>query len=169
MPSKKSVIRIGDHVVILDPRPILRIGYDLTVDSIVPEVESDPKVVEFLVSMDLSSSNQSRVIRAIACDRLLRRMRDGSERKIYYGEPDESLGNTKQTVMDKVVRQTGLYSRGYSGGGYYGDDVEPPSLNRIVSHVCLKVWLFAGVGSGEFPSYDRSGFWVTSDQVEKVN
>lgn len=37
----KSIIRIGDHVRLIDPRPIFRIGYDVTINSLIPGVEKD--------------------------------------------------------------------------------------------------------------------------------
>lgn len=36
--APRPVYRIGDRVRLIDPRPILRIGYDVTPESLYPEV-----------------------------------------------------------------------------------------------------------------------------------
>lgn len=162
-----SIIRVGDTVKLIDPRKIQRIGYEVTAQTLLTEVETDPKVIEFCREQTLTRRSQERVILAIATSRMHHQMKTGAPRKIFYSEIFEYMkGNTYQ-VEEKKIRYSGTFYHGYSGYSYYGEcDYEPAGLDNRLTHICLRLscaWLIP------HDSYDEwEGFWVTTDQVEKV-
>lgn len=96
-------------------------------------------------------------------------MKDGNERKVILGDPVEQYGDMIYTVLDKKVRYSGVYDRGYSGYGYYGEyDYDPPCLCKVEAHVCLCLNSVAFLVQDRSPDWS-DGFCVTSEQVEKVN
>jgi hypothetical protein len=163
-----SIIRPGNAVRLLDPRRILRIDYEVTAKSLIPEVEVDPAVLEFCQSQRLNYRSQERVILAVATSRMHNQMKTGAEKKIVFDEIIEYMrGNTYQ-VEGKKVRYSGTFYHGHSGTDYWGEySYEPAGLDNRTAHVCLKLacnWL-GGISDG---CDEWEGFWVTTDQVEKV-
>ena len=171
MPLMKRTIiyRIGDRVRLIDPRPIIRIGYDVTPESLYPEVVQDSDVQDFIVKQNLTHKMAVKVYWAVAISRVRRQMKGGNERKVILGDPIEQYGDMIYTILDKKVRYTGVYDPGYSGYDYYGEyDYDPPSLCNVEAHVCLCLNPFWVIAQDRAPEWS-DGLWVTSDQVEKVN
>lgn len=163
----KKIIRIGDRVRLIDPRRISRIGYEVTAESLISEVQSDSEVERFCQSQKLISRSYDRIIHAIAVSRMYRQMKDGAKKEIYFDPACDSLLGNVCTVADKKTKYTGSYYSADSGYDYSGEyDYTPAGLENRISHVCLKLnlgWLELYQSSDEF-----EGFWVTSNQVEKV-
>lgn len=141
--SKKPVIRVGDWVTLVDPRPIRKIGYEVDIDTWIERVRDDSTVQAFISSQDLGTRSAEKVIRAVAASRLAKSLRDPKTnrcRQIFYQDADESLRGRYFQVRAKFVRYTGVYY-GASGGRYSWtwehDDYDPAGLSDVRAHVVL--------------------------------
>lgn len=166
--SSNSIIRAGDTVRLVDPRRIIRIGYEVTAESLLPEVETDPEVLQFCQKQQLTRPSMDRVFRAVATSRMLAQMKTGAVRRVYHSEPFEHHRGNTFRAEEKRIRYSGTFYHGYSGTDYWGEyDYEPAGLDNRTANVCLKLSM------GFMELYDSSdeweGFWVLASQVEKVN
>lgn len=163
----QSVIRVGDTVKLIDPRKIQRIGYEVTAQTLLTEVEEDPRVMEFCREQALTRRSQERVILAIATSRMRRQMKTGAPRKIFYSEIFEHMGGNTYQVEEKKIRYSGTFYHGYSGYSYDGEyDYEPAGLDNRLTHICLRLSYNCLILHDSYDEWE--GFWVTTDQVEKV-
>lgn len=165
-----NIIRVGDRVLVIDPRPIKYLDYDKTIDDYIEDAKLYPGV-EILIK-GMKERHVRRIYKAIAGHLLSIAMRKGINKKsLVLNEPNERLRDKTFTVHEKVIKFTGEYYPASGGYTYtdYGDeyDYEPASLGNSQAHICLKLQFgFSQGKKGKWP-YD-GGIWLTSKQVRKV-
>lgn len=162
-----NIIRVGDRMILNDPRPIERIGYEVSVETMIPEVEKDPDIVSFIKSQKLIVSSASRLIKTVAMSRVRYQMKRGAKRKVIYRATEEQYRGQIVNVLEKRIHRIGTYYPALGGyNGYYDEyEHEPAGLDNATSVVCLCLNVYCQISDG---SSIWDGFWVTSDQVSKI-
>lgn len=167
MRRSKNVFYVGDKVRLIDPRLILKIGYEKDIDSMLEAATQDERVIVFCREMKLNPRQRGEIIRTIA--RSMVPLREGSKRSITFSDPDENLRGKEFFVASKHVRYTGVYSRASGGYSYDGEyDYEPAALRNAEAHIVLELSRYEPLGLRlAFRDYSDS-LYVTSEQIEKV-
>lgn len=166
-----KVIRIGDRVRLIDPRRIIKVGYELDIDKLQEEVRNDDAVLEFCESQRLRPKDVERVTRAIAACRLSERMRSGARRSIYWSEEFSELAGKVFTASSKHTVFTGEYQRDHYTIRY--DEYDGPYLGHSQAHVLLELQIPLEynvhniIDSSNNNIYDY-GFYVDRAQVQKL-
>lgn len=170
--TRQPALRVGDTVRLLDPRPIVRLDYAQTVDSCREQAGQDPRVREFLSRMgtdpryggDLDHWSRERIIGAVAASIMSRHKRRGARRELVHGGPVEELRGVELRIVDRQIRQTGRLT--WDEGWY---------LDTDATHVCYRLGnprsYSTALGLAEMearPHWPKTGFWVTREQVERV-
>lgn len=161
--AKKHVYRVGDHVRIINPRIVKRVGYNLVWTDLVEEVENDPHVHEAykiltgmppkkrikpkdhpseLSFLEFGYKLPSEFVRAVARMRVEERGFGGRERKIFFKDISNHLYrpiDQRTEIYGKRVAKTGLYYPPWSHyDEYTGEhDAEPGGLEDMKTHVIL--------------------------------
>jgi len=143
----------GDRVKIINPELFVRCGYDLTINTLFDEIETEhskeiSKHVNEMCNLvgldnlklnaylDLNELISNKIINSLAYSLLPSRMAEGSERKIFteYGwQYKDKLG----IIVKKKYVKTGIYHRGFS----YDGDYEPAYLDPVQTNCILEVEL----------------------------
>lgn len=156
--------KIGDEIVIVNPRWIKRVGYPLHWHDLRADVEADPRVTEFL--RQLGYNNQyipPYFVQAVAKLQVEARGFGGNERSIHYWPlgstdgldaffdtiPSHGYVGHRLVVTGKRVAYTGKRIPQRSGTTYTADGPDywhdPGGLENRKAHVILKT----GVGEIE--------------------
>lgn len=171
---KRAKIGVGSLVRIVDPRPILQLDYDNTMGTILATLDDRPDINAFCRALNLDDISTGRVLRAVAASHLKTFKTNGAQRRLLLGEVREDLRNAEVVVLERCVRCTGQYDRGYGPTHSYSgfeDDGEPPYLAVDRRHECLLVqgneWVFSLPRPKCTWPYD--GLWFLREHVEPIS
>lgn len=163
---KQKAINVGDDVILIDPRPIIQLDYDVNINTIAKEAGKEQVIIDFIRQQKLDSIATERLLKVIASSRLKLLDKSGRKRVLVLGEPIEKHREQTFSILNRIVKYTGKYNRGYSTGYYDEQEYEPPYLSSIKAIVCYQLWSSFSIDSLHWPYY---GFWVTRDQVKRVS
>lgn len=160
--SKRTVIRVGDKVMIVNPRFIVRVGYPLTFKDLIPEFENHPKLDEAASLLGILFTNRkSKIARdfIVGCSKAMVRVRGfgGKERQIFYqdGIPFHLHEHEVTEVFGKRVVKTGIYYPPTGGYDYFGEyDREPGGLSNERTHILLMT-VFGEIESTDVEKVDE--------------
>ena len=143
-----NVIRVGDRVVVVIPRVVVRVGYPKTVDDYLPEAERLFKGSGELAQTITGAPRyiHDKLVRQIAYSLANGDGFGGRDRTIHlrYENGIEGLSFEIESVRSAM---TGRYYAAQTSTSYYGeDDYEPGGLdgmkyNRIARLYCLHLEL----------------------------
>jgi hypothetical protein len=161
----ERALTVGDYVVLLDPRPILQLDYDVTVGTLAFEAAADERVQAFAKEMRLDERAEDRVALAVATARMARMKRREAARRLVLAAPVESLREQVLSIDDRQVKKAGRWMPGVGSSGWSDDSAEPPYLAVDRTHVCYLLGTFGHGKEEEDGRWPHYGFWVTRDQV----
>jgi len=145
--------KIGDEIVIVNPRWIKRVGYPLHWHDFRADVEADPRVTAFVRQLGYKGRDLPHYfVQAVAKLHVEARAFGGRERAIHYwplGKDDDGLASLlddtipahgyvghRMAVLRKRVAYTGTRYPAHGSG----EDWEPGGLDNRKAHVILKTW-----------------------------
>lgn len=189
---KKSSIKVGDKVTIINPEFFVRCGYPMTFEQACKEVEEkfckEKDVMDFLCKIGLVEEKnkylvdkdytlirtKDKIIGALGYYYLGRVKRfGGSERKIYTIRKEDyvkiNTDNVWKVTKYKMV-VTGTYYPPGGGYNYYGEyDYEPGGLSNMEQHKILQLehgWPFIRPVDN-FNEYQFGEGWIEAKNVER--
>lgn len=144
MTAPTSPFRPGDLAVVVEPRPVLRVGYPKSYADYVREVETKRADVRALLGLPTNvraKRHEDRVLKALAFARAGVDGFGGKERTVHLGEPVEKLRDKLVKIVSVRSVQTGNYYPPSGGGpNYFGEyDYEPGGLSERVTRRLARV------------------------------
>lgn len=142
--KKKNSPKVGDWVVIVDPRLFVRCGYELTPESVRNDVLRlyDKELAPFrkvfgigLYFQPNSCDAFDKIVYQLCYHYVHKQDFGGRERKIFQGDAEEKLRGVTVQICEIKRIVTGLYNPGYRCGSY--DDpweYSPPYLSKQKHH-----------------------------------
>lgn len=156
--SKKHVYRVGDPIIIMQPKWVKRVGYPIVWTDLIEEVRSDKRTMAAWNALGFASIHPDDFpldfIRGIAMHKVKLQRFGGNARSIHYRPLSANLSDDAWALVDddtvphhgyvgrrmdvlrKRVVQTGtrVPPRGYD------EDWEPGYLDDSKTHVLLTTW-----------------------------
>lgn len=144
-----SIIRVDDHIKIIIPEAVERVGYPLTKKKIIDAMTYEQlgalnKCLSSTFGVDLASWNgllpadgtSEEIINVIA-GMMLRKQGWGGNKKTIHIRTINDLKDQVFRVYQKKVVKTGIYTPGWSGYDSYSCeyDCEPAYLDNEKTHV----------------------------------
>lgn len=158
---KKETITVGDRVKIIEPEFFVRVGYPLSFEDCVQEIEDkySDNIYKLLVDIGLRSpkmevellggihmvseccrrkdDTESKIARTIAYEYMRHKGFGGKERQIFT-ERKDNLKDQIYYVTEKRVVKTGTYFAPSSSQDYFGEyEYEPGGLFNMKTHMVL--------------------------------
>lgn len=152
--KKITPFRPGDFVVVVDPRPVLRVGYPKDYKDYIRETEAKRTDVRALLGLpdgQRARRLEDRVLKALAFARASVDGFGGKERTVHLREPVEKIRDKLVKIVAVRSVQTGNYYPPFSSRSYEGEyDYEPGGLSERVTRRLARVEA-AGFTDLEFP------------------
>ena len=172
--KKEDVIRIGDHIAIIDPKFVKRVGYAIHPSDFYDELKTDLEVLRALKIMGLRPEKErvglfkvdnivpDEIVRAIAFIKTRQLGFGGDERTIHYSDQIiKDVADGIFFVHGKKVVKTG---KRFSGHGYYHSDgeydYEPGGLDDCKTHVLINIITLNNLVLEDF--------WIEECNVRKI-
>lgn len=154
---KKSIIRVGDHVKVIVPEVVLRVGYPKTVDDYIEQARAKYGA---MLDRDMGEYYATKALRQIAYGLARVDGFSGRERSLHKAVIPDLLNKNFYVSATKTAK-TGTY---FPPSGCY-DDYEPGGLanektHKLVSGFWHNVW-YKTLGH---PTY----FWIPAENLEKI-
>lgn len=152
---KKSTVRIGDFVDIVDPRLFVRCGYPMYLPDVQKQLADDrnlqyeiTKLIALVARVPTANAHtlgadtwqraRTRILFELAEVKAKQEGFGGDTRSIYLTEPDLALQGQRVRVVGRRLVKTGKRFGPSGGCDYFGEyDYEPGGLDDAQTHTIL--------------------------------